>query len=592
MRVFGVVGWKNTGKTGLMERLVAEITGRGFSVSTLKHAHHSFDVDQPGKDSYRHRTAGATEVLLSSRNRWALMHENRAEEEAPLERLLARLAPVDLVLIEGYKRDGHPKVEAHRAETGKPLIAPGDPTVRAVASDVPLEGLEIPVFHLDDTAAVADFILSEAGLVQQTTAPAALPTPPKLRDDCFALPEGVEWAPVDEVLARLRDSLHPVVGRRTMPVTKALGRVLASDAVALRSNPPHANSAVDGYGLAHAATGEGTQSLPLLEGRSAAGAPFEGTVPAGHAVRILTGALIPPGVDTIIMQEDVVAEGGRLSFNGPLKKGANVRPAGEDAKAGEPVLSAGRHLGPQHLALLTAVGRSQVEVFEPLRVGVLSTGDEIVEPGATVEPSKTYDANRPMLLGLARKWGHEAVDLGHVADDRARLRAVLDEAADRVDVILTSGGASAGEEDHVSALLEEAGALSLWRVAIKPGRPLALGMWAGVPVFGLPGNPVAAFVCALIFARPALSQLAGAGWPEPAALQLPAAFEKRKRPGRREYLRARMRADGQVEVYESEGSGRVSGLVWADGLVELEDEGRHIRPGDMVRYLPFSGFGL
>ncbi len=592
MRVFGVVGWKNTGKTGLMERLVAEITGRGFSVSTLKHAHHSFDVDQPGKDSYRHRTAGATEVLLSSRNRWALMHENRAEEEAPLERLLARLAPVDLVLIEGYKRDGHPKVEAHRAETGKPLIAPGDPTVRAVASDVPLEGLEIPVFHLDDTAAVADFILVEAGLVQQHAEPAAPSTPPKLRDDCFALPDGVEWAPVDEVLTRLRGSLHPVVGRRTVPVAQALGRVLAADALALRSNPPHANSAVDGYGLAHAATGEGAQSLPLLEGRSAAGAPFEGTVPAGHAVRILTGALIPPGVDTIIMQEDVVAEGGRLAFSGPLKKGANVRPAGEDAKAGEPVLSAGQHLGPQHLALLTAVGCAEVEVYEPLRVGILSTGDEIVEPGATAEPSKTYDANRPMLLGLARKWGHEAVDLGHVTDDRARLRAVLDEAADRVDVILTSGGASAGEEDHVSALLEEAGALAMWRVAIKPGRPLALGMWAGVPVFGLPGNPVAAFVCALIFARPALSRLAGAGWSDPVALQLPAAFEKRKRPGRREYLRARMRADGQVEVYESEGSGRVSGLTWADGLVELEDEGRHIRPGDMVRYLPFSGFGL
>lgn len=163
MNVYGVVGWKNAGKTGLMERLVTEITGRGISVSTVKHAHHSFDVDHPGKDSHRHRVAGATEVLLASRNRFALMHELRDEAEPALSALLQKLAPVDLVLIEGYKRDSHPKIEAHRAVTGNPLIAPGDPSVRAVASDTPLD-LDRPVFDLNDTAAIADFILSEVGL--------------------------------------------------------------------------------------------------------------------------------------------------------------------------------------------------------------------------------------------------------------------------------------------------------------------------------------------------------------------------------------------------------------------------------------------
>lgn len=163
MRIYGVVGWKNTGKTGLMERLVSEITGRGFSVSTVKHAHHSFDVDHPGKDSHRHRVAGATEVLLASRNRFALMHELRDADEPPLELLLSKLAPVDLVLIEGYKRDSHPKIEAHRAVTRNPLIAPEDPTIRAVASDTPVD-LDRPVFDLDDTKGIADFILSEVGL--------------------------------------------------------------------------------------------------------------------------------------------------------------------------------------------------------------------------------------------------------------------------------------------------------------------------------------------------------------------------------------------------------------------------------------------
>lgn len=163
MRIYGVVGWKNAGKTGLMERLVTEITGRGLSVSTIKHAHHSFDVDHPGKDSFRHRSAGASEVLLASRNRFALMHEMRGDAEPTLSELLTKLSPVDLVLVEGYKRDAHPKVEAHRTETGNPLIAPDDPTVRAVASDVAVS-LDRPVFDLDDTRAIADFILTEVGL--------------------------------------------------------------------------------------------------------------------------------------------------------------------------------------------------------------------------------------------------------------------------------------------------------------------------------------------------------------------------------------------------------------------------------------------
>ncbi|SLN63274.1 Molybdopterin-guanine dinucleotide biosynthesis adapter protein [Roseovarius albus] len=163
MRIYGVAGWKNAGKTGLMERLVSEITGRGFTVSTVKHAHHTFDVDHPGKDSHRHRVAGASEVLLASKNRFALMHELREEDEPPLEALLSKLAPVDLILVEGYKRDNHPKVEAHRAETGNPLIAPDDPTVHAVASDVPLD-LDRPVFDLNDTKAIADFVLQEVGL--------------------------------------------------------------------------------------------------------------------------------------------------------------------------------------------------------------------------------------------------------------------------------------------------------------------------------------------------------------------------------------------------------------------------------------------
>ena len=213
------------------------------------------------------------------------------------------------------------------------------------------------------------------------------------------------------------------------------------------------------------------------------------------------------------------------------------------------------------MALLSAVGVTELACYRPLRVGVLSTGDEIVASGSVNDPGKTYDANRPMLLSLIGDWRMEAVDLGHVADDRDVLRARLDDAASRCDAILTSGGASAGEEDHVSALLGEAGARADWRIALKPGRPLALGVWDGVPVFGLPGNPVAALVCSLIFARPAFALLGGEGWREPQGFMVPAAFSKSKKPGRREYLRARINGDGAAEVFRSEGSGRISGLA-------------------------------
>ncbi len=591
MRIYGVVGWKNAGKTGLMERLVAEITARGFTVSTLKHAHHAFDVDQPGTDSHRHRMAGAREVLLSSRKRFALMHENRGEDEATFAELLARLGAADLVLVEGFKRERHPKLEAYRAEPGNPLIASEDESVRAVASDVALDGLAVPLFDLDDTAAIADFVLREVGLNAEI-APAPRITPPKLRNDCFALPPGVDWMPVDEALNVLRASVTPVKPAEWQRLDALAGRVLAEDITARRSNPPAANSAVDGYGFAHAGIGRGPQVLPLVEGRAAAGAPYAHTLPRGHAVRILTGALLPDGVDTVILQEDVTATGTHIAFDHGIRPGANTRKAGEDVVAGSLILQAGHILRPQDCALIAATGIGRARVFEPLRIGVLSTGDELAAPGQGTDSAKTYDANRPMLLSLARAWGHQVVDLGRAADDRATLRTCLDSAADAADVILTSGGASAGDEDHVSALLTEAGSMSVWRIAVKPGRPLALGFWNATPVFGLPGNPVAALVCALLFARPALAVMAGGHWLQPQGFTVPAAFEKRKKPGRREYLRARLTAEGHAEVFRSEGSGRISGLSWATGLVELEDGGREIRQGDPVRYLPYASFGI
>ena len=415
--------------------------------------------------------------------------------------------------------------------------------------------------------------------------------PPPLRNDCFALPAGVAWTPVDEALERLASTLHPVVEGRAVALAEACGRILSEPCVARRANPASANAAVDGFGLSGTAVGEGAHILPLVEGRAAAGVPFEGEVPAGSALRILTGAALPEGVDTIVLQEDATTEPGRVAFHGPLKVGANTRRAGEDFSPDEVLLEVGQRLRPQDLALLAAAGVHRPCVFDRLKVAVISTGDELREVGTDARAHETYDANRPMLLSLLQSWGYETLDLGQVGDDRAALRHRLDAASTIADAVLTSGGASAGEEDHVSALLEETGSMSVWRIALKPGRPLALGLWRGTPVFGLPGNPVAAFVCALIFAEPALRRLSGGTWRRPMGFTVPAAFAKRKRAGRREYLRARLDASGAAEVFASEGSGRISGLSWSTGLVELPDEATDIAPGVPVRFLPYAAFG-
>ncbi len=414
------------------------------------------------------------------------------------------------------------------------------------------------------------------------------PAPPPLKNDCFAMPQGAHWTPIDEAHQHLRDALSCVAGTEQIPLQKAANRFLAQDVTAARSHPPTPNAAVDGYGFAGPAPA-GVNRLTLIKGRAAAGAPYQGSVPQGHAVRILTGANLPNGVDTVVLQEDVSASDQEVSFHGPLKQGANARNAGEDMQAGQVILHKGRKVTPADLGMLAAAGVGAVSVRKVLKVGVLSTGDELREPGDVAGEGDIYDANRPMLSALVASWGYNVIDLGRAPDNRDTLRGMLDHAATQCDVILSSGGASAGDEDHMSALLENTGSFALWRIAMKPGRPLALGLWQGTPVFGLPGNPVAAMVCALVFAAPSLAVMAGGTWHAPTSFQLPAAFSKSKKAGRREYLRARVE-DGQITIFPSEGSGRVSGLSWATGLVELGDPAQKVAPGDLVTYIPFDSF--
>ncbi|RRH78206.1 molybdopterin-guanine dinucleotide biosynthesis protein B [Falsigemmobacter faecalis] len=580
MRVFGITGRKNAGKTTLTEKLVAELTARGYRVSTVKHAHHATDVDQPGRDSHRHRQAGAVEVILASSNRWALMHELRGATPPELSDHLQKLSRVDLVLVEGYKLAPHPKLEIWRKANGADLLAPDHPTIEVLASDQGDGGTGLPVLDPNDVTGIADYIEARTGLTE-------------LKKRGSSMPEGVRWTPVEEVFAALKAAIHSIEGRETVALSAAAGRVLAEDAIARRSHPPARNSAVDGYGYAFDTVDFSAGPLPLAKGRAAAGVPYPGAVPPGHLLRILTGAHLPEGVDTVVLQEHVTLEGDHLRVTRPQrKKGANCRRAGEDMAAGDLALRAGALLRAPDLGLAAALGIAELTLRPRLRVGVLSTGSEIVPHDlAEDHPLQTPDANRPMLLAELTRLGFQPVDLGIVPDDRDAIRDALSRATTLCDAVLTSGGASQGDEDHTAALLREEADLQVWRVAVKPGRPLALAHWQGMPVFGLPGNPVAALVTALIFAVPALYQRAGAGWRAPQGFLVPAGFARVKQAGRREYLRARLTGAGTAEAFVSEGSGRVSGLSWAEGLIELPDAFCDIRPGDPVRFLPFQSFG-
>ena len=257
-------------------------------------------------------------------------------------------------------------------------------------------------------------------------------------------------------------------------------------------------------------------------------------------MRVLTGAALPAGADTVLMQEDAALEQGAVIAPPGIRPGANRRPAGEDIRRGQTVLQVGQRLRPQEVGVAAALGRAQLRVFCPVRVALLSTGDELAEPGARLPPGASYDANRPILHGLLGGLGCRVSDLGILPDRAAAVAGALREAAASHDVVLTSGGASRGDEDHVVRAVARQGRLHFWQIAVKPGRPLAFGQLGGCLFIGLPGNPVAAVICFLRFARPVLIALGGGRWPEPRAFLVPAGFAMRKKPGRREYLRARL----------------------------------------------------
>jgi molybdopterin molybdotransferase len=412
----------------------------------------------------------------------------------------------------------------------------------------------------------------------------------QLSDDCFAF--GGPMMSVDEAVAIIASRVTAVRESEIVALDVADGRVLAADLAAPLPLPPFTNSAVDGYAVRSADLPKGGGVFPV-RGRVQAGHSADAPLAVGQAMRIFTGAPMPVGADTVFMQEDVRLDvTGDVVLPAGLKPGANVRPAGEDIRQGHVALEAGRRLRPQDVALAAAFGLSRLAVKRRIRVALFSTGNELASPGSPRAGAQLFDSNRFMLLAMLRRLGCEVSDLGILRDERDSLALALKQVAAAHDLVLTTGGVSTGEEDHVKAAVESAGSLVLWRMAIKPGRPVAMGVVGGTPFIGLPGNPVASFVTFVHVVRPTVLALAGAAPESVVPMPVRADFSYRKKAGRREYVRVnlRMAGDGVPEVvkFPREGAGLLSSLVDTDGLVELGESVSSVEPGQTVGFLGYA----
>ncbi|WCM50053.1 molybdopterin molybdotransferase MoeA [Pseudomonas sp. WJP1] len=390
--------------------------------------------------------------------------------------------------------------------------------------------------------------------------------------------------PVEVALARLLEMADAsrIVERERLPLAQVQGRVLADDLLSTLDLPPWPNSAMDGYALRVA----DWSAEPLVVSQKV----FAGQAPValtpGTCARIFTGAPVPPGADCVEMQENAeVLADGRVRFTEGLVLGQNIRPQGQETTVGEQVLPAGTRLGPIEQGLAASLGCAELEVIRKVRVAVLSTGDELIEPGQVLGPGQIYNSNRVLLCSWLQRLGCEVIDAGILPDDLATTRARLGELGD-VDLILSTGGVSVGEADFLGIALREEGELALWKLAIKPGKPLTFGHFRGVPVIGLPGNPASTLVTFALLARPYLLRRMGVLEVEPLKVQVQAGFDWPKAGNRREYLRGRLE-NGRAIIYRNQSSGVLRSAAWADGLVEVMEE-RTLVTGDYVYFIPLS----
>ena len=417
--------------------------------------------------------------------------------------------------------------------------------------------------------------------------------PHKLNEDVCAQSKGL--ATFGEIQNLLASQINTIAKVQTIQLENAIGKVLAQDIIAPRPVPAFTNAAVDGYAFAHASIVNGDNILTVTQ-EIFAGTQPDAVLGIGQAARIFTGAVMPQGADTAVMQENTQLNGNKVTVSPQTKLGSNVRKAGEDQQIGDIVVAKGTRLQPSHLGAIASTGANEVQCFSTLKVAVLSTGDEVIRPGPDLKDGQIYDSNFHLLNGLAASNDIELHDVGVLADDEELIFSTIETLSKQYDVILSTGGASVGDKDFIIAAMQTLGTLHSWKIAIKPGRPLAIGQIGRALFLGLPGNPVAAFNTWLLFALPIFARMQGATWQPPQRFLVPAGFAMpSKKTGRREFLRGWIdNSSGTpiVQKFQKDGSGIISGLTKATGLIELNEALSSVQTGDLVPFIPFSEFGI
>ncbi|EGQ8003009.1 bifunctional molybdopterin-guanine dinucleotide biosynthesis adaptor protein MobB/molybdopterin molybdotransferase MoeA [Vibrio parahaemolyticus] len=582
--IIGFAAYSGTGKTTLLEALLPKLTEAGLRIGMLKHAHHNFDVDKPGKDSYRLRKAGASQMLIASRNRFALMTET-PEAEAEFEYLLTRFDEdkLDVVLVEGCKNIAFPKIELHREEVGKPWLYPHDENIIAIASDTAELDSELPQMNINDLDAIAQFVLQ---YVQDAKAPKS-----KEKDAACCDTLSPAFLSVVQGQEKILSLVNTVSEIEACKIENAYGRVLAEDIISPVNVPQYTNSAMDGYAIR---SDDVDRDSYQVVAEVMAGHAYDQPLQVGQAVKIMTGAPTPLNGDTVVMREQASQEGDKVIFNGAhIKAGQNVRQAGEDLTIGSDVFTAGTRLASPEMGMIASLGFGEANVFRKLKVAVFSTGDEVQAPGTEQKANSIYDSNRFTIMGMLEKLGCEILDFGILEDNEQLMIEALENASAQADVVMTSGGVSVGDADYIKLALDKLGQIDFWRINMRPGRPLAFGQINNKPFFGLPGNPVAVMVSFINFVEPALRKMQGEqGW-KPLKVNAIATENLRSRQGRTEFSRGIYELDdtGRLTVRTTgkQGSGILRSMSEANCLIEISPAIDTVKAGESVTIIPLQG---
>ncbi|ELC9519274.1 bifunctional molybdopterin-guanine dinucleotide biosynthesis adaptor protein MobB/molybdopterin molybdotransferase MoeA [Vibrio alginolyticus] len=582
--ILGFAAYSGTGKTTLLEALLPKLTEAGLRIGMLKHAHHNFDVDKPGKDSYRLRKAGASQMLIASRNRFALMTET-PEAEAEFEYLLTRFDEdmLDVVLVEGCKNIAFPKIELHREEVGKPWLYPNDENIIAIASDSGELDSELPQMNINDLEAIAQFVIQYA---QEAKAPKS-----KEKDAACCDTLSPAFLSVIQGQEKILSLVNTVSEIEACKIENAYGRVLAEHIVSPVNVPQYTNSAMDGYAIR---SDDVDRDSYQVVAEVMAGHAYDQPLEVGQAVKVMTGAPTPRNGDTVVMREQASQEGDKVTFNGAnIKAGQNVRQAGEDLAIGSDVFTAGTRLASPEMGMIASLGFGEANVFRKLKVAVFSTGDEVQAPGTEQKANSIYDSNRFTIMGMLEKLGCEILDFGILEDNEQLMIEALENASAQADVIMTSGGVSVGDADYIKLALDKLGQIDFWRINMRPGRPLAFGQINNKPFFGLPGNPVAVMVSFINFVEPALRKMQGEqGW-KPLKVNAIATENLRSRQGRTEFSRGvyELDATGRLTVRTTgkQGSGILRSMSEANCLIEISPAIDTVKAGESVTIIPLQG---